>query len=247
MKDMVMRKKLVIGIGVVLIGLAAVWRFGVAPRLTQRVPPGWSWSSNFIGTTSYADPQTGELPEKATVATYERRMYLASEAGRPRAVTVEDSYITFDPKTRQKLWEYNYRAEVDPQTGAHVRPEYQGEVYVFPRNVEKTTYKFRNNYIKGVPLSFQREEEVEGVNTYLFAYKGRGEYTESYAGTKDFPGYKAEPGQELRCANDQFTVKVWVEPVTGEILKFDERCPSGTTCTKSRRAKRSTRLTVGPA
>lgn len=109
-----------------------------------------------------------------------------------------------------------YRAQVDPQTGAHLQKEYLGDYYIFPRFVEKKTYKFRNNYVKGVPLEFKREEEVAGVQTYLFAYQGYGEYTESYAGTDEYPGIKIPPGQEIRCDDDQFSFKAWVEPVTGE-------------------------------
>lgn len=222
-----MRKKVFIAAGLLLFGLTAVWQFALVPRLTERIPPGWSWKADFIGINSYADPETGKLPDKDAANIYERRIYLASETDRPRSVMLEDSNASLDPKTRKKTWEYIYRAQVDPQTGAHLQKEYLGDYYIFPRFVEKKTYKFRNNYIKGVPLAFQREEMVEGVQTYLFAYHGYGEYTESYAGTEDYPGLKVESGQEIRCDDDQFILKAWVEPVTGEILKLDEGCMSG--------------------
>jgi hypothetical protein len=222
-----MRRKVFIAVGLILFGLTAVWQFGLVPRLTQRIPAGWSWQAEFIGFISYADPQTGKLPEKDETNIYQRGMHIVSETGRPRAVLMEDTLVILDPATGKKTWEYTSRSEVDPQTGAHLEKEYLGDVFVFPRFAEKKTYKFRNNYLKGVPLAFEREEEIEGVQTYLFAYRGRAEYTESYVGTPDFPGIKPEPGQEIRCGDDRFVFQVWVEPVTGEILKLDEGCLPG--------------------
>ena len=202
-----------------LFGLTAVWHFGLVPRLTQRIPAGWSWQADFIGFISSADPKTGKLPEKDGTSIYLRGMHIVSETGRPGAVLMEATFITMDPATGKKTWEYISRAEVDPQTGAHLEKEYLGDVFVLPRFVEKKTYKFRNNYIKGVPLAFERLEEIEGVQTYLFAYRGPAEYTESYAGRRTFR-HQAEPGQEIRCGDDQFIFQAWVEPVTGEILSW---------------------------
>lgn len=221
-----MRKKIFIAAGLALLAFTAVWQFALVPRLTQRIPAGWSWKAEFIGVITHPDPQTGLIPEKDATAIYLRRIYLASEADRPRSVDLADTYFTLDPTSGLKTWEYNYRAQVDPQTGAHLQKEYQGDYYVFPRSVEKKTYKFRNNYIKGVPLAFVREEAVEDVTVYLFSYHGNGEYTESYAGTAEYPGVKVEPGQEIKCNDDQFILNVWVEPVTGEVLKLDEQCLS---------------------
>lgn len=222
-----MRKKILIGAGVFLLALTAVWQFGFVPRLTQRIPPGWSWKAEFIGFVNFADPQTGMLAENDQTNIYKREMSVGSENDRPRVVTMEDSQVSLDPATGEKTWEYKSSAEIDPQTGAHLNKEFAGDIYVFPRFVEKKTYNFRNNYINGLPLAFEREEEIAGVETYLFAYRGRAEYTASYAGTADFPGIVPEAGQEIRCGDDQFVFQLWVEPVTGEIIKLDEGCLSG--------------------
>jgi len=222
-----MKKEILILTGTVLIIFAALWQLVLVPRLTQRIPPGWTWEADFIGTMTLPDPETGNIPEKDDTAIYQRRMYIASESNRPRSVDLEDTFYSLDPENGKKIWEYIYRAEVDPQTGAHLQKEYLGDYYVFPQFVEKTTYKFRNNYIKGVPLAFRREEEVEGLQTYLFSCHGRGEYTESYAGTADYPGVKVEPGEEIKCADDQFSFNAWVEPITGKIVKLRESCFTG--------------------
>lgn len=222
-----MRRRVLLTLGLVLLGLTALWHFGLGARWTQRIPPGWAWESKFIGISAYADAQTGKLPEKDAVSIYERQIRLVAETAHPRAVQMEDSYVIRDPQTGQKIWEYIYRALADPQTGAHLQAEFRDEVYLFPREVARQTYRLRNNYVEGVPLAFQRAEEIEGLETYLFAYKGRGEYTEAYGGTKDYPGTTVAAGQEIKCADDQFVLQIWVEPVTGEMLKIRENCLTG--------------------
>jgi len=223
-----MKKKLLIGVGLISLGLATFWPYGLAPRWTQRIPPGWTWKSDYIGVLTYADPKTGKLPEKDLTSPYRRTARVISEADRPRAVVVEDAYVVLDPANpNRKTWEYIYHATVNPKTGAHLAPEYQGQYYVFPRQVEKKTYLLRASYLKGIPLSFQREEQVAGLKTYLFTYAGPAEYTEAYAGTADFPGIAVKAGQEIRCADEQFVYKIWVEPVSGEALKIEESCLSG--------------------
>ena len=85
----------------------------------------------------------------------------------------------------------------------------------------------RFSYLHGLPLAFIHQESVEGLNAYLFSFRGPWEYTESYAGTDQYPGIKVQPGQEIRCADDQYSLQLWVEPLTGEIVKWSESCRSG--------------------
>ncbi len=43
-------KRLLIGIGALLIVAAGVWRFGIAPgQFAARFPDGWKWEVNSIG------------------------------------------------------------------------------------------------------------------------------------------------------------------------------------------------------
>jgi hypothetical protein len=201
------------------------WQFGLSARWIQRIPPGWSWQANFVGINTLPDPTTGQFPGKDATAVYERTIRALQESA--GEMSVEDTYLVRDLNTGQKTYEYIYRAAVDPRTGAYLQSAYRGEYLVFPRQVEKQTYALRTSYLKGIPLAYQDEDTIEGLRTYHFAYQGRGEYTESYAGTADFPGVPVAPGQEIKCADDQFIFQAWVEPVTGEILKVDESCFSG--------------------
>ena len=218
------RRKIFIVAGLILLSLTAIWQFALMPRLTERIPAGWQWGTNYIGYQTYVDPKTGKLPEKDVPSTYSQTINIVANSRQPGSVELDARYLIHDIASRKVTYEYNYVAAVDPRTGAHLKPEYRGNYFLFPRNVERKTYNLRFSYLKGIPVAFQREEEVSGLATYLFSYRGRGEYTESYAGTAEFPGVQVKPGQEIKCADDQFVFKTWVEPVTGEIIKIEENC-----------------------
>jgi hypothetical protein len=132
-----------------------------------------------------------------------------------------------EPRTGDIVWEYVAEFEVDPATGRHVKPEYRNQYIVLPANLKPETYSLRTNYVEGIPLKFLRRDRIEGLEVFLFAYKGRGEYTESYAGTEEYEGIKLPPGHEIKCADDQFEFLLWAEPTTGETVKIKESCHSG--------------------
>ncbi|MCV0393894.1 MAG: hypothetical protein K5872_11660 [Rhizobiaceae bacterium] len=209
----------------ILLAVAGIW--SMLSGSPERIPAGWSWEANFVGTVTWPDPQAGAFPDAGELGLYERALSIASAADRPTAVTLKDDYVIRDPITDEVTWRYTVHSRVDPATGMHVDPSHHGEYVVFPRDVERRSYVLRMNYLKGVPLSFIKETTIEGLRVYLFGYKGRGEYTESYAGTAEYPGVQVAADQEIRCADDQFSFLVWVEPMTGEALKLAERCDSG--------------------
>jgi hypothetical protein len=222
-----MKKKLFILAGLLLLGFAAVWQFALAPRWTQRIRSGWTWKINYIGYQTYADPQTGQMPQENVTGTYSQAIGIVPNSEKPDSVELDSEYVIQDITSDKITYEYKYVAPVNPQTGEHLKEEYRGDYFVFPKNVEKKTYNLRFSYLKGIPVAFQKEVEIEGLNTYLFTYRGRGEYTESYAGTEQYPGVNVKPGQELKCADDQFIFKVWVEPLTGATIKIEEGCHAG--------------------
>jgi hypothetical protein len=210
-----------------LIGAAAAWRFALARPWTQRLPAGWSASADYVGTMTYADSLTGRLPDRDPVSKYERSQRVSPDSSHPASIVIEDRLVIRDIETGKTTWEYTTQTVVDPQTGALQAEAYRGDIAVFPRGVHRTPYRLRANYVKGLPLTFEREENLDGLATYVFAYRGRGEYTESYAGSGEFPGIRIPPGYEIRCSDDQFYFRIWVEPITGEQVKLEEGCVSG--------------------
>jgi DUF3068 family protein len=221
------RRRLLALAGVVSIAAAATWRLATTPRLIQRLPAGWHAGSRYSGTVRYADPGAGRIPEGDQVVDYDREQRLVDEGSRPAWVVFEERQIVRELATGAVVFEYATRDTVDPRTGAHLASRYRGDVAVFPREVQQTTYRLRSNYLKGIPVTFEREEMIGGLPTYAFSYHGPLESTESYAGTRPFPGIRPPVGQVIRCGDDRFYYRVWVEPHTGEQVKLEEGCPAG--------------------
>lgn len=220
-----MKRITLIAIGLALVAAAVAFPATIARRWTDRIPAGWSWEANFVGVGTPADPETGAFPTKDGVNAYKRTIAIKAEDG--DVVVLDDLYRTYDPMTGKINYEYIYGAPVDRRTGEHAGGEHAGEQYLFPRGVERRPYVLRMTYMKGIPLAFAGEESIDDLPTYVFSYVGRGEYTESYAGSPDYAGIRVEPGQEIRCAEDQFRFRAWVEPVTGEFVKIEESCLTG--------------------
>lgn len=212
--------------GLVVLLAAAVWQVAVANRWSRRLAPGWSWAAMQIGTFTRPDPETNRLGEQETPALYERRLTAIGPGNALNTVTLEERFTVWDVDGTVR-WQALSQFSVDSRSGLHAEGDHQGQAAVFPRRVQQTTYRFHAGHLNGIPLAFQRAEMIEGLPTYLFAYKGRAEYTGVYTGTDDFTGIAVKSWQDIRCADDQFAIQVWVEPLTGDVVKLDERCPSG--------------------
>src|ERR1700738_498673 len=149
-------KKKILGLSALLfIAAAAVWTFTLTPRWTQRLPPGWSWNSRSVATIRMPDPKTGGFGTETMAAPSLFEAAITDNSARPTAVKVRDRYTAYDATNDQVAWEYVFSASVDPETGRHLNPEYRDDYFVFPRNVEKKTYKIRYSFLKGLPVAFQ--------------------------------------------------------------------------------------------
>lgn len=205
---------------------AALWHVTLGQTLTQRIPPGWSWESSYVGFENDPDPDTNGFKPYNRTAYYKRSMAI-DDIERSRAVVLRDFFMTSDPESDEVFWEYVLYPQVDPRTGYHLDPDNRHDYAVLPQGLKKRTYILRQSYMAGLPLRFVKEDVVEGLPAYVYYYKGRGEYTDYYEGSEDDPGITVPPGHEIKCGEDQFTFVIWAEPITGETLKIKESCLSG--------------------
>ncbi len=146
--------------------------------------------------------------------------------------------VTRDIETGEETWDYAIEVAVDPRTGQYLSDDLRGAHHVFPRNVEKKTYRIFYSSTLALPYEFEGEEVIEGLETWVFAHRGSADATEFYAGTEEVPGVEVEPGQEIRCAGDQRVGRYWVEPVTGETIKTADSCLTGDAVHDSRTGER---------
>jgi hypothetical protein len=207
--------------------LAADWQFGLGPRWTMRLPRDAVLATKYVGTQTNADPATSVVPKDDALGSSERRIRVTNAADWPRSVVLEDKYTVWDIQTHAVVFEYATSERVDPRTGAWSEGPHKGDIVVFPRDARKRTYTMRSNYMAGVPLKFSEEDDIDGLDTYQFTYRGPLDFTAAFAGTAQFPGIKIPAGKEIRCADDQFYYRIWVEPLTGEQVKVEKGCMSG--------------------
>jgi len=214
-------KKYLALLGVVLIVSSGIWTLSLGPRWTARFPDGWRWEANFLGTNLYPDPKTNQFPERKfpdddDIGATERVVTVSAEKSPSGGVVLSDHYLSRDVNTGAVTWELTYKANIDPVTGLYLDKQYQGDYFIFPRNVEKKTYKIRNTSYQGLPLDFKGESTIESLSAYEFVYIGTMDNAAAY------PDTKLEAGQGIRCTNME--LRYWVEPLTGEVLKYRERC-----------------------
>jgi hypothetical protein len=221
-----MRRSYVVA-AVSLAAFAAVWNFALGQRWTMRVPRDGDLTMRYVGTHTNADPGTGIVPEHDALSAYERIVVVKDAADWPRSLILEDKYSVRNIETGMVDFEYVTTEQIDPETGAWARGPHKGEIVFFPRNVQQRDYTMRSNHIPGVPLKFSGVREIGGLETYLFSYKGPIEYGAAYAGSAETPGTKLLPGQDVRCADDNFYYRIWVEPRTGTQVQIEEGCVSG--------------------
>lgn len=134
-------------------------------------------------------------------------------------VNITDRYVYRNPVNNAIDWEDTTLVVVDRVTGRHIEEAYSSDYFLFPRNVEQITYSVRNTTYEGVPVEFQHEEVVSGILTYVFTYRGNFNNMASYV---DYD-LELEVNQTITCFGMELSY--WVEPRTGEVIKFRELCP----------------------
>ncbi|MFZ4815606.1 MAG: porin PorA family protein [Phototrophicaceae bacterium] len=214
-------KRLQLTLGIVVIVIAVAWPFTVSPRFAGRFPEGWSWEVNTLGHLGTADPATGEFAPGTTLADEPihlnvRLVSADTTDTAPGQIKLTDLNELRNSVTNVVEWESNTDYFVDATTGRVTDGEFTGTLFLFPRNVQKDEIYSLTSY-SGVQMRFQREEEIAGIDTYVF-----GNY-EPWGSTQANAAFvPLEVGQSTQCV--EFSLEYWVEPVTGEVVKFREWC-----------------------
>jgi hypothetical protein len=104
------------------------------------------------------------------------------------------------------------------------KPRHEGLTLKFPFGTKRTTYPFYDfTGHRAFPARYVRDEDVAGLKTYLF----ESHVPDTTTGTIDnFPGFLAgQPDEEAVTVMKHYTADttLWVEPVTGAIIKAGQR------------------------
>jgi|GEM_PF-5155638 len=222
-------KRILMIVGVISFLAAGFWVFIFNGQMNARYSEGWRWELNSLGLNALADEETGLFPEtpqeEDPISLQERVVSSETVPDSANQVLISDVFTVKNAETGTEEWSFTTTATVDVSTGQHIEGELASDYYLIPKNAEKTTYIVSNTTYQSIPLAFEREEEVAGINTYMYAYYGDINNEAAY----DY--IDLEDGQEIICFD--FTMEHWVEPRTGEIIQVREICPGDYVVDKS--------------
>lgn len=198
----------VLGSGIAIALLAAVWSFAIAPALLH---PGADYTVDLV---YEAESETRTGPSEAM----DRSRF--TEEHKTRVVALDESALTMeisarfiDLATGGVLFEDASRIRFDPDT---LRLENSKAYAFFPHHLEPDDYLLKQfTYFpdEGVLFRFHGTDSIEGAQTYRFDFEASNlDWTDSY-------DFALEPGAKI-MARDWGSV--WVEPTTGVLLKHTE-------------------------
>jgi hypothetical protein len=214
-------KRISMVLGIILLVFAGLWYFVLRNNFNQRFPDGWSWTFDSIGYSSYAD-EAGTFPEGTMVIddpiTISARQVTSDTVNAPAGqVRILDHFETYDPVTSEVTWELDFETFVDPKTGQYTEGDLVGNYYFLPQNVSRDqVYPIANTSYRGLEMSFREEVNLNGINTYLFAYYG------DFNNEAAYPDTVLAENEAIICFDVE--LEYWVEPTTGEIVKYREWC-----------------------
>jgi hypothetical protein len=218
------------GIAVFLVAVAVLLRFYALPRLL--VTPLDQFAETIAtGTGTTFDPAT--LSEREGVDLTAHRTVRGDVAASTRTVGVWDESLVVTDSDNTLINATTDRVAWDRHTGEAVNccgenvngvpTEHEGLSYKFPFNAEKKTYQFFDTTAKqAFPIDFKGTEELEGLTVYRYEQTigpvqiGELEVPGSLVGDPSTPSVEAP-----RYYSNTRTV--WVEPLTGIIVKGAEQ------------------------
>jgi hypothetical protein len=131
--------------------------------------------------------------------------------------TSDNSSVTFS----QETYAFNRNTGV-AENCCGEQPKMSGETLKFPFGTQKTTYKLWDTTGKtSLPVSYVRTEKLDGIDAYVF----QGRPIPVNIGTLDLPNSLiGVTGSGSTTTQEMFQTKttVWVEPVTGQVLKGEQ-------------------------
>lgn len=218
-----------LAVGTAFLALALSLRFYVMPSLL--VTPIDQFAESFApGTGTVFNPAT--LTEETKVDMVAHRTLRGDVAASSDNVGVWDESLLLEKADGSLVNAATDRVAWDRKTGEAVnccaeavdgKPvKHKGLSYKFPFHTKKQTYQFFDvTARKAYPIAYQGSEKILGLTVYRFSQH----IAPIQTGTSDVPGdLIGEQGATVQAA--QFyenTRTVWVEPVTGVIVKGQEK------------------------
>jgi hypothetical protein len=218
-----------LALGSAFVVLALSLRFYVMPSLL--VTPIDQFAESFApGTGTVFNP--GTLKEETNVDLVAHRTLRGDVAASSDKVGVWDESVLLEKADGSLVDASTDRVAWDRKTGEAVNccdeavdgkpTKHKGLSYKFPFHAKKTTYQFFDvTAKKAYPMSYKGSEKIQGLTVYRFEQP----VAPIQIGTQEVPGdLIGEQGATVQAARFYNNFRtVWVEPLTGVIVKGQEK------------------------
>ncbi len=202
-------------VAIILLLMVPVWIFYISPNI-EKIPDDFSYNAEIFSIDNFYDESKLDFGGE----------FFSDTDFFYEVVDKKDGILiiknTFDVKrfTGEKIFSVERLYGIDPRTGEHV-PGYgdrDREGYLFaPRNPEKGrnfTY-WHVNYNNPANMELKEEAEVKGLRVYRYETNYKADQTENLG---HLPGVPEERGINL-----DVNLQLWVEPITGRMIKYEDR------------------------
>ena len=218
-----------LAIGTAFLALALSLRFYVLPALL--VTPIDQFAETFAtGTGTVFNPAT--LTEENDVALTAHRTLRGDVAASSDEVGVWDESVLIEKADGSLVNASTDRVAWDRKTGEAVNccaeavdgtaVKHKGLSYKFPFNTEKKTYQFFDvTAKKAYPMTYKGSETIQGLTVYRFEQPIEPVQTATTEVPGDLIGETGATAQAARFYSN--TRSVWIEPLTGIIIKGQEK------------------------
>jgi hypothetical protein len=197
-------EKVLLVVSFIMILMIPVWLFAAVPEIKE-VSGDYADVSEFLGKVALTDPDK----ETATVA--------IREVFTNNVVDVQGDVYVLEMKsygedllTGESFWDTADTVSVDRKSGKLE----DGSYLLFPHHLEKKNIeriKFYS-YLPATTAYFEREETIQGLQTYVFSYDVTGTDL-----SVNYPLWTAK-GESLLSHDSGM---IWIEPVSGHIVRAE--------------------------
>jgi hypothetical protein len=220
---------LLTGLAVFFVLIAVLLRFYVLPGLL--VTPLDQFAQSFApGTGTVFDPAT--LTERENVAMVAHRTLRGDVAASSRTVGVWDESVVLSDSKGKLINATTDRVAWDRKTAEAVNccnenvdgtpTKHVGLSYKFPFGAKKQTYQFFDVTVKrAFPMHYQASETIQGLTVYRYQQRVDPVQVDELEVPGDLVGSTAASVKAPVFYDNTRTV--WVEPVTGVIVKGQEK------------------------
>ena len=184
-----------------------VWKFFIAPQF-QMFPKNFSEEILYNGQIAFLDLETGKANPVAVTESVSVETALFSE----KTLVLKTHIKTFDIN-KGIVFKADVTHNVDRKTKKHLDMENQGSYFRFPSHVEERNYMLKDELFFSVgEMVFAGVDTVEGLNVFIFNYTIPPVDISQIA-------YTASPYLDNGNIYSTLEGVLWVEPVTGKIVK----------------------------